>query len=279
VAFAQLKSRVLVAVVAGPLVVLAMYVGRVWMLFLVMGIALLSQWEFYQLCRKKGGLPAAALSYIATAALILDMYVYQFSHAVEIFAVYLVLLGIFNLWRFEGAPLFNISASVLGVALMGILLSYFLGLRELPRELGFDYSRGAYWTLTVVFTFWVGDTVAYFVGSSLGRRKLASKISPKKTVEGAVAGFISMVLFVVLVGASFIPEWHIRDLLIVGTLCGTVGQMSDLVESMFKRDAGVKDTSSILPGHGGIFDRFDVLFLTSPAVYLYLKYLSAMAAP
>ena len=75
----------------------------------------------------------------------------------------------------------------------------------------------------------------------------------------------------------FLPEWSWLDATVIGVICGTVGQMSDLVESLFKRDAGVKDTSNILPGHGGIFDRFDVLFLVSPLIFFYLKYFSSVS--
>ena len=276
-AFSQLKSRVLVALIAGPVVILAVYFGRWANLILFLGISVISMVEFFKMSQTKGTFPMVWLSVLAGIGIMLDAYFAAFAHVLPILAGFLVMAGILELWRMEGSRFHNLGVSFLGVGYIGLLLSYFVAIRELPPSLGVPYRQGGIWALTILLCFWIGDSAAYFLGSSLGKHKLASRVSPKKTVEGAVAGFLAMMLVALVSKWWFVPEWTWLDAAIVGGLCGTVGQLSDLVESQFKRDAGVKDSSNLLPGHGGLFDRFDVLFLTSPVIYYFLRYFSSLA--
>jgi len=233
--------------------------------------------EFFNMSRQKGAAPHQWLSLLAGLAVLLDAYFADYAHVVAILAIYLVLIGTLELWRTEGSHFQNLGVSFLGVGYMGLLLSYFVAVRELPADLGVSYRQGGVWALTILLCFWIGDSAAYFVGSSIGKHPLASRISPKKTVEGAAAGFLAMLLVALLAKWWFIPEWSWMDAAVIGVICGTVGPFSDLVESQFKRDAGVKDSSNLLPGHGGLFDRFDVLYLTSPVIYFFLKYFSSLS--
>lgn len=128
-------------------------------------------------------------------------------------------------------------------------------------------SRGLAWTALVVFTIWVGDSAAYLGGRSLGRRPLAPRISPKKTIEGSVAGLLGSALTALLCATLFGLNLPIVVALVFGLLIGATGQLGDLVESLIKRQAGVKDSGTLIPGHGGILDRIDALLLAFPIAW------------
>jgi len=277
VAFAQLKSRALVTVIGAPLVIACVILGKIPFMLLTSLILTLSLWEFYKIAQKKEAIPYTIFSILVALLIIWDMYFYWAQHFLIITTLYLVIISIFQLRQTKGSQIINLSTSLWGIAFVGILISFFVGIRQLPSEFGIEYRQGGYWVLAILVSIWIGDSVAYFVGSSIGKHKLASRVSPKKTVEGAVGGFFGMMIICIASKYIFSLSWTLVDTLIIGFICGTIGQISDLVESQFKRDAGVKDSSNILPGHGGFFDRFDVLFLTPPVLFFYLKYLSSFA--
>jgi phosphatidate cytidylyltransferase len=124
--------------------------------------------------------------------------------------------------------------------------------------------------LFILFSVWISDSAAYFIGKSFGKHKLAPRVSPKKTWEGAVAGFVGGAGGFLLLSLFFLSSLPIMDSIVIGVIIGTVGQIGDLAESQLKRDAGVKDSSALIPGHGGILDRFDSLLFIMPVVALYL---------
>jgi phosphatidate cytidylyltransferase len=125
----------------------------------------------------------------------------------------------------------------------------------------------------VFVTVWVMDTAAYAAGHAMGKHLLAPVLSPKKTWEGAVAGFVAA-LGVCLAFQHFVFKDALPVLIAgtIGVLIGVTGQLSDLAKSIVKRDVGVKDSGALLPGHGGVFDRFDSYFLCAPAVYYFLSF-------
>lgn len=176
------------------------------------------------------------------------------------------LLFIIELWRNKSNPFTNIAMSSLGIIYIAFpfgLMMYFFD----PLVLSGTYHYGI--VLGYLVILWLNDTGAYFVGSLLGTHKLFERISPGKTWEGSAGG----ALFAMLTawGLSFLfkqldgTQWILLALLIVIT--GTLG---DLVESMLKRSLGIKDSGSILPGHGGMLDRFDAVLLSAPFVFVYL---------
>ena len=128
-----------------------------------------------------------------------------------------------------------------------------------------------YWLLFALALSWVGDTAAYYVGKSFGRHSLAPRVSPKKTWEGSAASVAGSVVFGWLFLRVFLPQvpaWHAMTL---AAAANAAGQAGDLAESAIKRGAGVKDSGSILPGHGGLLDRVDSTLFAMPVVYLYLR--------
>ena len=122
--------------------------------------------------------------------------------------------------------------------------------------------------MMILIMIWICDTFAYMFGILFGKHKLYEQVSPNKTIEGAVAGLVGSVLTVIIVKALGIIPMDWLSAIILGLTVGTFGQMGDLVESWFKRDAGVKDSSAILPGHGGMLDRFDSLLFLSPSLMI-----------
>jgi len=120
-------------------------------------------------------------------------------------------------------------------------------------------------TLALTFCVWAADTAALFVGRRLGRTKLAPQMSPGKTVEGAAAGFLASLLLGAFLGGYLVREWVLGSLL--GIVAGTLGQMGDLFESAVKRELATKDLGTLIPGHGGVMDRFDSLLFAAPAAY------------
>ena len=155
---------------------------------------------------------------------------------------------------------------LLSVLYVSLLLSHLLLLRGMPD--------GEWLILFVVGITWLSDAAAYYVGSLIGRHALAPRISPKKTVEGAVGGLAASVAGSVAAKFWFLPSLSVMDSVRVGILLGVMGQLGDLVESLWKRGAGVKDSSTLLSAHGGVLDKVDSLIFAAPVFYYYLVWTS-----
>ena len=158
----------------------------------------------------------------------------------------------------ESFALQNMGATIVGIAYVILPWSFMIIIRT--RELG------AMFLITLFFCTWSCDVAAYFVGSNLGRNLLCEKVSPKKTWEGFIGGAAASFLCggILALIFSFPPV----PLLLMGLLCGIAGQLGDLGESVLKREAGVKDTGSIIPGHGGLLDRFDSILVNATLAFL-----------
>ncbi len=131
-------------------------------------------------------------------------------------------------------------------------------------------SVGAGLTMMIFILIWVNDSFAYMTGMLLGKHKMWERHSPNKTWEGTIGGALFCIAAAILAGPRFAPETHILGWAIIGLICSVVGTLGDLVESMFKRYCGVKDSGNIMPGHGGVLDRFDSILMAVPFVLLFL---------
>jgi len=227
--------------------------------------------EFYRLA-EKSGIPVPKWIGLAIATAILAATVVPAPSpsgvtvagglfgAAAIFATALMLSGI---------PLAQALAGT-AVTALGLPLVVFpcCGLIWLDRAnlAGAAGRFGPRLILFLLVTIWGCDSFAYYVGKNFGRHKLAPEVSPKKTIEGAVGGFAGSILGAVGAAALFVPEFRLPEAAIVGGLASTAGQIGDLVESMFKRGAGVKDSGTFLPGHGGFYDRVDSLLFAAPVL-------------
>ena len=280
VASTELRSRSLVAVVAIPLALGAIYSGGWVLTLLITAVAAVAAWECYGLADSSGarpfrwlGVPAAmAIVVLAGRQPVLSPWA---GHAF----VVLLLLGITSLVatvtarRIEEA-LFSLSATVFGALYTGGTLSFVILIRGLPEARGEASSyaiEGFLLVLLPLLVTWAGDTAAYFVGKKLGRRRLAPRTSPGKTVEGGIAGLAASLLAGLCLG-FFLDDYANFPIspatgALFGLCLGAAGQLGDLAESRMKREAGVKDSGRLLAGHGGILDRFDALFIAFPLAY------------
>lgn len=264
-------KRVAVAVVAAPLILWACWRGGVFFFMLIETIIFLGLWEFYALAAKKATQPNRVLGIVAGLGLGLQIYFLGSGEVWLTTIIFAVLLILVELFRNRGSALLNVGMTLLGLIYVAGCWSFLLLIRELPREYPqISYASAGTWLVMMIATVWVCDTAAYHVGLTFGRHKLFERVSPKKTWEGAIGGLVFGVLAAVASHYWFVRELLLVDCIVIGALVGTIGQMSDLAESLFKRDAGVKDSSTLIPGHGGVLDRFDSEMLLAPLVYLYL---------
>ena len=166
-------------------------------------------------------------------------------------------------WRGERDVLGRVSASVFPMLYLGLPIGALIAIREV---------RGSERLFLLMLTVMVSDTAQYYSGRMFGRRLLAPVISPKKTIEGALGGFVFGMLLMGVAGHWWLPEvsWPMRSIL--GAALVALGIAGDLFESMLKRSAGVKDSSTMIPGHGGVLDRIDALLFAAPVYYIVLKY-------
>jgi phosphatidate cytidylyltransferase len=170
--------------------------------------------------------------------------------------------------RVHHRPLNRVAATLFGALYVGWLSGHLILLREIDGGAG----RLGLLALGLLATAtWACDILAYLVGVAFGRHKLAPRVSPKKTIEGAVGGVLGAVAASAAAVVLFADFLTLRQGLLLGLTCGVAGQAGDLFESLLKRDAGLKDTATLLPGHGGILDRFDSLLFNAPLVYWLLR--------
>jgi phosphatidate cytidylyltransferase len=183
-----------------------------------------------------------------------------------------LLASLIELFRNNGSAIINLGTTLLGIFYIGLFSSALIDIREFYPNVGDLYLHGGYLIISVLATIWICDSAAYFGGLSLGKHKLFPRVSPKKSWEGAVFGFVFAILTMLLAHYVILDFLSLKESITLGVIIGIVGQIGDLIESLIKRDAEVKDSSALIPGHGGIFDRFDSLLFSAPVILLYLKY-------
>ncbi len=262
-------TRIIVSLIAIPLILAACFYGKIPFLIFVLGIGLISFWEFSELTKNKNANVNIILGFLAVATIIINSY-YLFTNTTIILIVSVVLLLLTELFRNKESAIINVGTTLLGIIYLGLLASSILLIREFFNKSEILYSEGGYLIISIMVSIWVCDSAAFFIGSAIGKHKLFPRVSPNKSWEGAVAGFVFAIAGMVISKFFILNYLSWQDIIVFGIIVGTIGQLGDLVESLIKRDAKVKDSSSIIPGHGGIFDRFDSLLLTAPVVYLYL---------
>ncbi|MHB8579776.1 MAG: phosphatidate cytidylyltransferase [Ignavibacteriaceae bacterium] len=269
-AFNNSIQRVLVAVAGIPIILAASYFGSLFFFLFVLAIALLAYYEFYSFVLNKNAHVNLWLGELIIFTLLLNQY-HLFISYESIFLAIVFLVALIELFRNNGSAIVNIGATLLGIFYIGLFSSTIIGIREFYSG-DLRYFDGGYLIISILVTIWICDSAAYYGGTALGKHKLFPRVSPKKSWEGAIFGFAFAILSMILAHAILLYFIPLLEAIIIGIIIGTIGQLGDLVESLFKRDAGVKDSSNLLPGHGGIFDRFDSLLFASPAIFLVLKY-------
>jgi phosphatidate cytidylyltransferase len=241
---------------------------------LLVGVA---AWEFFRMAARRPAAPRMA-SGIALALAFPALLYWAPAHPLAIPALVTVgVIGIALAQLLDAGgeeALGSVSTTVYGAAYVGLLLAHFVLIREVPRLVpGMPYWLGAVLVGVPVLLTWVNDSAAYVIGRRWGRRKLIPRVSPGKTTEGALGAFLVTVLAAVptlLLVDRWVPLFGLGNALAIGALVGIAAPVGDLVESAFKRDVGVKDASDLIPGHGGVLDRFDSLMTVVPAFWYYL---------
>jgi len=282
----DLGRRLGVAVVGVPFGIGIIYLGGWFLGGVIAVLAGIGVGEVYRLAEARGWRPFRALGVPAGGLLVLAA---LWTDGVQGWAGWssVVLLGItlggltaaIFLRGPGGGPLPAVATTLFGVGYVGMTLAFAMHLRAFPgvSDGGIGWEGSFLLILPLVVT-WSGDTGAYFVGRSWGRRKLLPAVSPAKTMEGAMGGLVGSLLGATLFAFAFLPPGEGAGLplafaALLGLVVGGMAQVGDLAESLLKREAGVKDSGTILPGHGGVLDRFDSVFFALPVTYALLPLL------
>lgn len=292
-------QRAGVAVIGLSLLLLIGYRGGWWFFAAVAALTVVAQSEYYSALSHKGIRPNVALGWLCALMILLVTYlgeqagsvarygsrpgahsavgveasahVLQLTLFVLLFCIAGTLVAQFKLRSGQSAVV-NSATTVFGVVYVGVLLSFVMRMRylDVPGLLGVEageFARRMGGLIFVVASVWMCDTAAFVAGNLFGRTKLAPRISPGKTVEGSIAGFLFAVLGALLFGSWLgLPVTHCA---LLGALMGVVGQVGDLGKSVLKRDIGIKDFGTIFGPHGGVLDRFDAVLFCMPLVYWY----------
>jgi phosphatidate cytidylyltransferase len=265
--------RVAASVVFIPCFVIITNAGGYHFLLLMNALIFVGMWEFYQITEAKGIRPYKLIGIFC--GVVLSWYVFFRNGIYANLFLTLVLLTLMclELTRRENKmAITHIATTILGVIYIAFLGSHLIMLREYPFSMNLDYGLGASFVFLAFILTWAGDTGAYIVGSIVGKRPLIPRISKNKTREGSVGGLVFSIAAAIIAKetfASYLLLWHA---LVLGLLAGIVGQLGDLFESLIKRDANMKDASEMIPGHGGVLDRFDSLLFTSPLIYYFVRF-------
>ncbi|MGQ9553785.1 MAG: phosphatidate cytidylyltransferase [Anaerolineae bacterium] len=256
----SLKQRLLSALVFVPVVVACAWLGHPWITLLAATALTLGAWEFARLGERAGHKVTPALSAALAGLLALERGFFLGRYQAALLALAIIAITIWYVLRAEAPPRSEPWAlALLAGIYVGFLGSHLVALRALPNGLA--------WLALALVTMWISDTGAYFVGSAFGKHKLALHLSPKKTWEGAAGGLITALVSGTLIawlgGISPVHGFA------VGLMIGTICPFGDLAKSILKRQVGVKDSSNLIPGHGGMLDRLDTLLFVAPLVYYY----------
>lgn len=222
-------------------------------------------YEFYNALKQKELNPIGVVGYI----LLIMFYITNNNFEILMFLVIIATFILLCVPIIDQKYTFiDVAITLLGFIYVVVLFSF---ITIVNGKVG-----GNYLVWLIFIGSWLADTSAYYAGKYLGKRKLCPKISPKKTIEGSIGGFfgstIGCGIFGIIV-SSFVPQVAIIHYFLIGALCGIMGQFGDLVASSVKRHVGIKDYSNLIPGHGGILDRFDSILFNATVVFYYLTFI------
>ena len=265
------QSRVLVNLLGIPLLLSAIIFGGIYFQCLIFIAIIMCTLELNKMCLKKDIEIQMLSIFLFYLYLFLTHFIEPLNMEVLILATIFILS--FEVFRKKNNPIENIALTVLSMVWIGVFLNCLVVIR--------NFSGGDGLTLIMFLSVWICDSAAFIFGSKFGKTKILPKISPNKTWLGTIFGIVSVfILLIVMVGFPFYSSIKFdvdSRLLLVHIIClsfifAGIGQIGDFVESMIKRQFGVKDSGTSLRGHGGFLDRMDSLMLAAPSFYLYLKY-------
>lgn len=256
----MLRTRALSASILIPIVAIVIWVGGVVLFLTLLFIGILAWLELADLLRQRGHFPDIWLGVLLIAAFIGEAYFAPGFGTRGLLTAILLLSLTSMLFRDQPAPASGWAVTFAGALYLGVLLGHIALLRDLPSGLS--------WVVVGLFATWCNDSGAYFVGKTVGRSKLWPRLSPKKTWEGLAGGLVVVVILSAWLFSSILSITTAQGALL-GLVVGVTATVGDLVESMFKRQAGAKDSGHLIPGHGGMLDRVDSLLFVMPGVYYF----------
>ena len=275
----ELAKRVLFALVGAPLTVALIYFGGAVLATALGVIAALGAWELFRMSRVAGHEPLDIPGIVLAASIPLMVhatYLGVFRATITVAVMFFLALVAGVIWArgTQRKPLVAVALTVTGVVYPA-LVSYMYPIRY--HDYAITALAGTVLVMLPIALTWATDTGAYFFGRAFGRHKLIASVSPSKTVEGAIGGVVVAVVAAWLYVNFLLQPFAQLSMLPIGltvfaVIVSMIAQVGDLAESLFKRDAGVKDSSTLLPGHGGILDRFDSLLFVLPAADVLLGF-------
>ncbi len=276
-----MAKRIIWGLLYGIVLLGVVWAGTIWFTIAIGAFATLGILEYAELLKKQNMRPQTETMLVLSLSLLVLIHINSHSNMfgqihfalnnekllnLFLFITFIVML-IQELLR--GNPdqgLLNASVNLFGTVYIGFMFAYILMVRFIPG------GDGLFYILYTFLVTWFNDTAAYFTGTVFGKHKLSPRISPKKSIEGAIGGIMGGLIGSLIL--ALIYHKPILLLLILGALVVVAGQIGDLIESIIKRNAGVKDSGFFLPGHGGLLDRFDSLLLSAPVVYFVVTYIA-----
>lgn len=265
-----MNSRYLGALILAPFIIF-LFLGGMYLKYGIMVLSIMGMYEFYKVIKEKNVHPISAVGYLLCLVYYLTLnneVNYKFVFFILIITVFILMcLPVLDVeYNF-----LDISNTILGFLYVSVFFSFIVLVN--------NKTYGNYFVWLIFISSWLCDTTAYYTGRAFGKRKLCPKVSPKKTIEGSLGGMIGSAvacglfgLFAISRGVA-LPIYHY---LAVGIACGVFCQFGDLTASSIKRYVGVKDYSNLIPGHGGILDRFDSILFAGVIVYYYLTFVAGV---
>lgn len=269
-------TRILTGSIIGLIALWCLLYGGIALLALISIFVYIGSKEYVQILENKGFYPSLKVMFFSDIIFALLAYFNRFDLVAIAFTVCSISAFIYVLFRGRQPYIANVSTTILGFVYGGWFPLHLLLIRGLNAEnyQGFlklnIQNDGLGYVVFLFTTILLTDTGCYYFGKKFGKHKLAPVISPNKTIEGSIGGTICAIIGALIIG--YFIHLGIYHSLILGVLCTIFAQIGDLSESLIKRDAGVKDSGNILPGHGGFLDRTDSYVLTIPVMFYYLKY-------
>lgn len=258
------NNRYLGALMIAPFIIFV-FLGGIYLKGFVLALSILALWEFYNALKEKNFKPILSVGYILLVAYYFLNNNFELMMYILVAAAFILL--IFPIINLE-YTFIDVSLTLLGFIYCGILFSFVYLVNVKPS--------GEFLVWIIFIGSWLSDTAAFYSGKFWGKHKLSPKISPKKTIEGSIGGLVGAIIFSGVFGIviqKYINIMPIYNYFIIGALCGLFGQLGDLVASSIKRYVGIKDYSNLIPGHGGILDRFDSIIFSATVVFYYLTFI------
>ena len=259
-------TRMLTGFIMGTIVMLCIMYGDISLLLMLVVLLGFGSREYVKILNHKGFYPSLKVIYLTEIILATVVYFKRFDLVAITLTICAMCSFMWVLFRGKQPYIANVATTLLGMVYCGWFPLHLIFLRDLSCP---KYDSGLGFVVLMFTAILLTDVGCYYVGTKLGKQKLAPVISPNKTIEGSIGGMFFAILGAVVVGLFIDLPWYMS--VIAGVICTVFAQIGDLCESMLKRDAGVKDSGSSLPGHGGFLDRTDSFILTIPIMYYFCK--------